>query len=104
MKEIVNSLFYTFNNIIKNCFRLEDRNIRNDICILINYVVSSPASHPHFIYQDESSSDTSKKSFLDTLLKFATYDETISIQKEIEVQTKVNEEIADKSKSKHLFI
>ena len=96
-------MFYTFNNIIKNCFRLEDRNIRNDICILINYVVSSPASHPHFIYQDETSSDNSKKSFLDTLLKFATYDETISIQKEIEVQTKASEDVIGKTKSNKII-
>ena len=42
-EEIVNLLYNTFNNVIKNCFRLDDRNIRNDICILINYVVSSPS-------------------------------------------------------------
>ena len=39
---------------IKNSFRLDDRNIRNDICILINYVVSSPESHNYFIYRDSS--------------------------------------------------
>ena len=93
-EEIVNSLFHTFNNVIKNCFRMEDRNIRNDICILINYVVSSPDSHVHFINKDEVSetqNESSKRSFLDILLHYATYDETLSITKEIEIQTKIAE-------------
>jgi len=69
---------------------MEDRNIRNDICILINYVVSSPDSHIHFINKDEMSetNESSKRSFLDILLHYATYDETLSITKEIEIQTK----------------
>ena len=90
-EEIVNALFYTFNTVIKNCFRLEDRNIRNDICILINYAVSSPESHIYFIYKDENTShDLNKKSFLQILLHYATYDETVSIQKEIELNNKEN--------------
>ena len=91
-EEIVNSLYYTFNNTIKNCFRLDDRNIRNDICILINYVVSSPESHNYFIYKDASknknyyvqddNSNITQRTFLDTLLNYATYDEIKSIQRE----------------------
>ena len=107
-EEIVNALFYTFNNVIKNCFRLEDRNIRNDICILINYVISSPESHNYFIYKDTTknhmleyfpeqdnqnfeneknnndvnSPGPGSRTFLDTLLFYATYDEIKSIQKE----------------------
>lgn len=81
-EEIVNSLFYTFTNVQK-CFRLEDRNTRNDICILINYVVSIPDSHKYFIYKDDES-NSNRISFLEILLKCATYDETISIQTEIE--------------------
>ncbi|MCQ2815674.1 MAG: hypothetical protein MJ252_00260 [archaeon] len=107
-EEIVNDLFYTFNNVIKNCFRLEDRNIRNDICILINYAVSSPESHNYFIYRDnctvnkgiDLSRENSKmsreeemrmmanqKTFLDVLLYYATYDEIKSIQKEKDAMT-----------------
>jgi hypothetical protein len=86
-EEIVNSLFLTFSNVIKNCFRLEDRNIRNDICILINYVVSSPESHIYFISRDDSINQN-KKCFLEVLLHFATYDETVSIQKELQMQAK----------------
>ena len=107
-EEIVNALFYTFNNVIKNCFRLEDRNIRNDICILINYVISSPESHNYFIYKDTTKNHMleyfptpntqnyeneknnnninintpGSRTFLDTLLFYATYDEIKSIQKE----------------------
>ena len=91
-EEIVNSLYYTFNNVIKNCFRLDDRNIRNDICILINYVVSSPESHNYFIYRDASKNKNyymnddnaliTQRTFLDTLLNYATYDEIKSIQRE----------------------
>lgn len=86
-EEIVNSLFLTFSNVIKNCFRLEDRNIRNDICILINYVVSSPESHVYFIYSDDSLNQK-KKSFLEVLLYYATFDETVSIQREMEMHNK----------------
>lgn len=82
-EEIVNSLFYTFNNVVKNCFRLEDRNTRNDICILINYVVSSPESHPYFIYKDENSNSGSS-SFLEVLLTTATNDERMSLYQEKE--------------------
>ena len=81
---------------------MEDRNIRNDICILINYVVSSPDSHVHFINKDELSETTneqSKRSFLDILLTYATYDETLSITKEIEIQTKIENDKKGKHKN-----
>jgi len=83
---------------------MEDRNIRNDICILINYVVSSPDSHVHFINKDEVSetNESSKRSFLDILLDYATYDETLSITKEIEIQTKIAESDKKGTKSKNL--
>jgi hypothetical protein len=129
-EEIVNSLFHTFNTVIKNCFRLEDRNIRNDICILINYVVSSPESHVYFIYKDDENAagdymtqstssnqvqngenytqtkgstvgrmtrtelsrdpkDLDKRSFLEKLLYYATFDETtINREREIEKEFK----------------
>ena len=87
-EEIVNSLFYTFNNVVKNCFRLEDRNTRNDICILINYVVSSRESHPYFIYKDDNS-NSNNHCFLEVLLHTATYDERISLYKERQTQEDV---------------
>ena len=89
-EEIVNSLFATFTNIIHNCFRIEDRNTRNDICILINYVVSSSESHPYFIYKD-ADSNSKNISFLEILLKYATHDETISIIQELDLDN--NDEI-----------
>ena len=117
-EEIVNSLYYTFNNVIKNCFRLDDRNIRNDICILINYVVSSPESHNYFIYRDSSKNnviDCSNtnineetkndpnlnihKTFLDTLLFYSTYDEIKSIQKEKDSIIKDSNFIGDNKKN-----
>ena len=91
-EEIVNSLYYTFNNVIKNCFRLDDRNIRKDICILINYVISSPGSHNYFIYRDVSKNKNyymnddnaliTQRTFLDILLNYATYDEIKYNQRE----------------------
>ncbi len=83
-EEIVNSLFSTFINVIKNKNGIEDRNTRNDICILINYVVSSPESHLYFIYKD-SDSNSNNISFLEILLKYATHDETISILQELDL-------------------
>ena len=127
-EEIVNELFYTFNNVIKNCFRLEDRNIRNDICILINYVVSSPESHNYFIYRDTSlgskgidMSNNSKtqfdgkdaememmanrKTFLEVLLYYATYDEIKSIQREKDsiIQDGSANELTNRTKNKSLL-
>ena len=127
-EEIVNELFYTFNNVIKNCFRLEDRNIRNDICILINYVVSSPESHNYFIYRDTSlgskgidMSNNSKtqfegkdaememmanrKTFLEVLLYYATYDEIKSIQREKDsiIQDGSITDITNRTKNKSLL-
>ncbi len=101
-EEIVNSLFYTFTNVIQKCFRLEDRNTRNDICILINYVVSIAESHSYFIYKDEDS-NANKVSFLDVLLKYATYDETISIQTEIDYDIKSGEIDAHDNKKKNVI-
>ena len=127
-EEIVNELFYTFNNVIKNCFRLEDRNIRNDICILINYVVSSPESHNYFIYRDTSlgskgidMSNNSKtqfegkdaememmanrKTFLEVLLYYATYDEIKSIQREKDsiIQDGSITDLTNRTKNKSLL-
>ena len=82
ISEIKSGLNLLFDN---SCFRLEDRNTRNDICILINYVVSSPESHPYFIYSDHDS-NSNNKSFLDILLFYATHDERISIQKEVDFE------------------
>ncbi len=99
-EEIVNSLFGTFNTVIKNCFRMEDRNIRNDICILINYVVSSPESHKYFILQENenTTNEFSKQSFLEILLHYATYDET-TINKEREIEKDLREK-SDKLKNR----
>ena len=83
-------MFQTFRKVIDNCFRLEDRNIRNDICILINYVVSSPESHSHFIFADEMTKST-KNSFFEVLLSYATLDETSNIKYEIESKNEANE-------------
>ena len=127
-EEIVNELFYTFNNVIKNCFRLDDRNIRNDICILINYVVSSPESHNYFIYRDTSAgsksiymSDNSqnkfegkdkememmanRKTFLEVLLYYATYDEIKSIQREKDsiIQEGSITDLTNRTKNKSLL-
>lgn len=84
-EEIVNSLFATFLNVIKNKNGIEDRNTRNDICILINYVVSSPESHAYFIYKDLDS-NSNNISFFEILLKYATHDETISIVQELDLE------------------
>lgn len=86
-EEIVNSLFHTFNNVIPDCNKIEERNTRNDICILINYVVSSNESHSYFINCD-SDSTSNKKSFLEILLKWGTYDEIISMGIELEMESR----------------
>jgi hypothetical protein len=60
-----------FERVLKSGYKLDDKCLRNEISILINYVVTNSASHPFFL-ERETPSDPS---FLEAILHYATHDE-----------------------------
>lgn len=70
-QEIVLSLRKPFERVLKEGYKLDDKCLRNEICILINYVVSSLASHKFFLERETPSDST----FLEAILYYSTHDE-----------------------------
>ena len=70
-QEIVLSLRKPFERVLKEGYKLDDKCLRNEICILINYVVTSTASHRFFLERETPSDST----FLEAILFYATHDE-----------------------------
>lgn len=70
-QEVVLSLRRPFERVIKEGYKLDDKCLRNEISILINYVVTSTKSHKFFL-EKEGENDTS---FLEAILQYSTYDE-----------------------------
>lgn len=56
---------------LKEGYKLDDRCLRNEILILINYIVTSPASHKFMLERDSPD----HASFLEMLIWYATHDE-----------------------------
>ena len=73
LEEIAIGLKRVFEKVIKEGYKLEDKWLRNELCILINYSLNSPLSHKFFL-----SKDTEKdESFFEILLKYAAHDELV---------------------------
>jgi hypothetical protein len=56
--EVVMALRKTFERVLSEGYKLDDKCLRNEICILINYIVTCPLSHKFFIekgYEGEDS-------------------------------------------------
>ncbi len=51
-QEIVLSIRRPFERVLKEGYKLDDKCLRNEICILINYVVTSWASHKFFLERE----------------------------------------------------
>lgn len=60
-----------FERVMKEGYKLDDKCLRNEICILINYVVTSLASHPFFLEKETPNDST----FLEAILYYSTHDE-----------------------------
>lgn len=56
---------------LKEGYKLDDKCLRNEICILINYVATSMESHKFFL-ERETPDDAS---FLEAIINYATHDE-----------------------------
>jgi hypothetical protein len=65
------SLRRPFERVIKEGYKLDDKCLRNEVCILINYVVTSTASHKFFLERETPSDST----FLEAIIFYATHDE-----------------------------
>jgi len=71
-EEIVSSLKSQFVEIVQKGYKLEDKCLRNELCILLNYIVNCDKSHPFFLTKDSTEDDLC---FLDYLLYYSTCDE-----------------------------
>jgi hypothetical protein len=60
-----------FERVLKEGYKLDDKCLRNEICILTNYVVTSMASHKFFLERETPSDST----FLEAIIGYATHDE-----------------------------
>lgn len=68
---MVLSLRRPFERVLREGYKLDDKCLRNELCILINYVVTSHASHKFFL-EKETPNDSS---FLEAILYYSTHDE-----------------------------
>ena len=65
------SLKQPFERVLKHGYKLDDKCLRNEIQIMINYIATSTKSHKFFL-ESEHEHDVC---FLDTILHYATHDE-----------------------------
>ena len=70
-QEVVLSLRRPFERVLKEGYKLDDKCLRNELCILINYVVTSTASHKFFLERETPNDST----FLEAILYYSTHDE-----------------------------
>eukprot|EP00826_Nyctotherus_ovalis_P063893 TRINITY_DN9369_c0_g1_i11.p1 TRINITY_DN9369_c0_g1~~TRINITY_DN9369_c0_g1_i11.p1 ORF type:complete len:608 (+),score=219.86 TRINITY_DN9369_c0_g1_i11:633-2456(+) len=84
LEEIAIGLKKIFVKVIKQGFKMEDKWLRNELCILINYTLNSPLSHKYFLTKDVEDN----MSFFEVLLKYATHDELV-LQGELEEDDKL---------------
>lgn len=74
-EDIIYSLKKLFENIMKNGYKLEDKCLRNELLILINYLMSDEKAL-YFFYEKQSlSDDENQATFLDILLYYSNIDE-----------------------------
>jgi hypothetical protein len=73
LEEIAIGLKKVFVKVIQSGYKMEDKWLRNELCILINYTLNSPLSHKFFLTKDMEDNT----SFFEVLLKYATHDELV---------------------------
>ena len=61
-----------FEMVLRRGYKKDDKCLRNEICVLLNYVVSSPESHGFFLQPDNSESE---ETILEQMTVYAVYDE-----------------------------
>ena len=69
-EELLLSLRWTLQKVIREGYKLTDRKLRNELMILITSVVACPETHGFLLNKDETS-----ESFLEELVRYGSYDE-----------------------------
>jgi cilia- and flagella-associated protein 69 len=75
-QQVVMGLRKPFENVIQKGYKLEDKCLRNELAILINYLVMDKISHDYLFIKDEEDG----KSFIQSLMYYATVDEFYGIE------------------------
>lgn len=70
-QEVVLSLRRPFERVLREGYKLDDKCLRNELCILINYVVTCSASHAFFLERETPAEMT----FLEAIVHYSTHDE-----------------------------
>ena len=68
--EVVPALKAPFEMVLRQGYKKDDKCLRNEICVLINYVVSNPESHQYFLIQDDDN-----ECILEQMITYAVFDE-----------------------------
>ena len=71
--EVVYALRTVFERVLEEGYKLDDKSLWNELCILINYVAACPESNKYFLDWEEENPDS--HSFLDIIQFYATHDE-----------------------------
>ena len=71
-----------FENVIKKGYKLDDKCLRNELAILINYVVMEKQSHQYFFEKDPQDG----VSLIQSLMHYATVDEFYSLDQGDNIQ------------------
>ena len=78
IEEVSVCLKKTFRRVLSESYKLDDKCLRNELCILINYVVSAKKSHVFFTAKDNDKDF----SFIELLISYAVHDELFMLSKE----------------------
>jgi hypothetical protein len=68
--------------VVQRGYKLDDKCLRNELAILINYVIIEKDSHPYFFEKDPHDGG----SLMQTIMHFATVDEFYSLQQGENIQ------------------
>jgi hypothetical protein len=71
-EELIISLRWTLSKIIKEGYKLGDKKLRNELFILICYIVQTPKTHPYFLSREEND-----ENFLEEILRYSSHDELV---------------------------
>jgi hypothetical protein len=73
---VVVALRKPFETVIKKGYKLDDKCLRNELAILMNYVIIEKKSHEFFFEKDPQEG----RSLMDTIMHYATVDEIYSLE------------------------
>ncbi|CAD8169691.1 unnamed protein product [Paramecium pentaurelia] len=75
VEDIISGLKKLFENIMKQGYKLEDKCLRNEILILLNYLMRDEKALQYFVDKPQAHSIQQQTNFLEVLLFYATIDE-----------------------------